>query len=409
MSFMYLITYTLLRVLILTLNPLLPQKLKQWIELRNSSFDILQQVKLDFSSHRIWIHAASGEIEYAKAVIRELKNIYPNCTILVSYSSPSAPKLFKNIEHLITHFFPLSWDISICNQKLIDIIKPDILIFSRTDFWPNLVKIAYKNNIKLALISFYPSWSFVNTLWYKHILKYFSLITCVDKNSTDSLKKILSQTRVLHIPDTRFDQVLFRLSQPSLINLNTTQKRIVFGSTWPEDESILKSCVDHILEKNYSIIWAPHEVKHSLDLITVLKTKYPNKVILILGEASISALENQEFDFLIVDKIGYLADFYRFSDLSFIGGSFVKRVHSVMEPLCALNPVIVGPYYHNNPEAVLFKEKGFVKSVTSSDEFIQCFDKLLNQTELKEKLSSEISFYKNGSFETARIIKEIIS
>ncbi len=42
-----------------------------------------------YSPQPLWIHAASGEFEYAKSVIRELKTRDPNTPILVTYFSPT--------------------------------------------------------------------------------------------------------------------------------------------------------------------------------------------------------------------------------------------------------------------------------------------------------------------------------
>jgi 3-deoxy-D-manno-octulosonic-acid transferase len=58
---------------------------------------------------------------------------------------------------------------------------------------------------------------------------------------------------------------------------------------------------------------------------------------------------------LILDQIGCLQEIYAWGDLAFVGGSFKDKVHSVMEPLAAGLPVMVGPHHNNNREALHFQ------------------------------------------------------
>ena len=59
---------------------------------------------------------------------------------------------------------------------------------------------------------------------------------------------------------------------------------------------------------------------------------------------------------MIVDQIGILAELYTWGQAAFVGGSFRKQVHSVMEPLACGIPVAVGPFHQNNREALEFQQ-----------------------------------------------------
>lgn len=398
----YNLLYNFLRFLALVLAPVLDKKSKAWIVLRNNK-DFFQSA-IQTQGKRLWIHASSGEIEYAKSFIREYKKEFPQNQVFVSYSSLSAPSLFKNISSEVTQFFPLNWDITSDNSKLLNFIKPDILIFSRTDYWPNLIQQAQKQNIRLATIAANPKKSVFNSFWLKFCCRGFKYFSCVEEAQVSYLKAILPNTRVEYIPDTRFDQVFHRLQQNPQVNLNLNKKTITLGSTWPKDEEVIKPIAEKLINQGFALIWAPHDIKHANNLHEELKKLLPTKTILKLAEYK----NSQPFDILVVDRVGVLADFYRFSNLSFVGGSFVSRVHSVMEPLCAGNFVIVGPHYSNNPEAIAFKKLSLVRSVANKEQFLEAVNYFeTNQDQLKElKLRTESK--KGGSLKTVKAISEIL-
>lgn len=398
----YNLIYGLLRFLVLLLKSILDKKTKAWINLRNNQ-DIFK-VQVNSSGQKIWIHASSGEIEYAKSLIREFKKTYPDSQIFVSYSSLSAPLLFKNITSEVTAFFPLNWDITTDNEKLLNFINPDILVFSRTDYWPNLIRLAERKNVKLATIAANPKRTFFNSFWLKFCCSNFSFFSCVEEDQVNYLQNLLPKTKVVYIPDTRFDQVFHRLQQNTLVQLDSNKKRITLGSTWPKDDAVIKPIIQELVTKGFSLIWAPHDINYAHLLYAELKNKLPSYKVITLADHK----ANEDFDILIVDRIGVLADFYRFSKISFVGGSFVARVHSVMEPLCAGNFVITGPHYHNNPEAIAFKKMSLVKSVTNSHEFIDAVTYFENNQDQLKELKQRTERKQGGSLKTVQAIAEIL-
>jgi 3-deoxy-D-manno-octulosonic-acid transferase len=56
--------------------------------------------------------------------------------------------------------------------------------------------------------------------------------------------------------------------------------------------------------------------------------------------------------------VGVLADIYRSTILSYVGGSFSTGVHNVLEPAVCGQPVLFGPRIHNAYEAERLVERG---------------------------------------------------
>jgi len=410
----YLLAYILVFILSHLLYLFLPKKIKQWVKLK-TQFKTFSTIS-DSSQKTYWFHAASGEIEYVKSTIRELRvQEQQSIRIVVTYSSPSAPLLFANIQNEVDAFIPLCWDLDIFNNRLIKLINPSVVVFARTDFWPRLIYNLKRKDIPIVAISLFPKTHQLSTVWLKYVLNPMQLITCVSPSSQDYLKKILPHHQIKFVPDTRFDQVLHRLSNPSKIEINNHHNLNFFtvGSSWPKDEEVIIPAIPNILQFGYKIIWAPHETQHAAELVAQIKNQSLGLRVSLLTQlmtTTSNTIDVDSIDILIVDRIGFLADLYRFSSLAFVGGSFVGKVHSVMEPLCAGNPVIVGPYYANNPEAIHFQQLKTVLSVQNTQELTAAVSQIHSQkNELKKIIENDIPQFTGGTKTLIDSLKNVMS
>ena len=390
MIFYYRIFYFITKTILIFLNPLLPQKIQAWIHLRKTQIEKKHKFNKSY-----WFHASSGEIEYCKSVIRLLKEQQPNSQIVLTYSSPSAEKLFHNIQSYVDQFIPLCWDQPKELIELINYINPQVLIFSRTDLWPELIVQTSKKNIRLGVISYHPKFNFINNIFNRQLLKQMNFISVLDQNIKNELINSGIKNHISIDGDTRFDQVFYRLSQEPKLKFTapSNEKIFVCGSTWPEDEKVLFQCFQELINAKIKIILCPHEVnpKAILHLKNELE-KYQLSYQFLSNETNyleISLLKN----IFIIDQVGYLADAYRDASVAFVGGSYKEKIHSVMEPLCCGLPVITGPYYQNNPEAVRYK-KIYVFPTADHAEIVNIFPKLLLiqkanlMSEMKKNLNS---------------------
>ncbi len=354
--------------MLLITRHLLPEKLQKWVNLRNQPISIPAT-----NSQRILFHAASGEIEYVKSIIRNIKQQRLQIEIYVSYTSPSAEKLFENISNDVTAFIALPWDTRKLMTTFIKKINPDIIVISRTDFWPEFINQAVSQKIPLIAVSVFPTMGFFQNIWLKFTLSKMMLVTAVTEQLCEKIDTLLNHNvQVLYIPDTRIDQIIHRLQKPSKFEIKSDHKICVFGSTWPQDDQFLIRITDEIISAGYQIIWCPHDI--SPNRIQNLRTQLKKYSVIIFSEQKNPLHLNHQI--LILDRIGYLADMYRYSLFSFVGGSFKSKVHSVMEPLCAGNTVFVGPYFKNNPEAIDGIKNGTVFSVNNDIDFLKDFRKM---------------------------------
>ncbi len=374
MIYFYRVIFTIIKCIVLILKPFAGAKLNLWIGLRGRSTELIRQKEKSF-----WFHASSGEIEYVKSVIIALKNENPSALIYVTYSSPSAEKLFSNIKPYVTQFLPLPWDKPAPIQNLLKVLNPGAIIFSRTDFWPELIYQANNLNVPIYIVSYFGRLSKFRKLMARWLFSKVKYISCVDELSAAQLKSVLPGTVQISVDgDTRFDQVFWRLGQSTKVHLKTSQPVFICGSTWLQDEEKLFLIFDGLFAKNYKIILSPHEVNSPNISRLATTIKKMGRSLQILSEQNKSNIELTA-DFLLIDEIGFLADFYRYSQIAFVGGSFKEKVHSVMEPLCCGLPVLLGPHFSNNPEAKKYAQHKNPQAIyicQNSDELLSAIEQI---------------------------------
>lgn len=379
------------------------KKVKALVSLKNSFFKRLSQFERKNSHSKcIWFHCASGEFEYAKPVIKEIKGKHKNAFILVTYFSPSYERFIRNFSG-VDMALSLPWDFPAPIESLIKKLHPQLLFIARTDLWPEMLYQCKKRNIPCFLFSSTcPSSAF--NFWLFHLYSvwihsFLSGVFCVSEEDKRNLQNQSLFESVFPIGDTRYDQVIERLrkSKEKRSSKNTSLQKIQFlksksklpyliaGSTWREDEKVLLEALhSFVKQKKLRMIIAPHEPSSlHLQQLSLLISKYA----MTPQRLSLLSLRNKQkekdiyFDskpsIFILDQVGPLAEAYLIGDLAFVGGSFQKSVHSVMEPLAAGCLTLVGPYHKKNREVSLFqnqilKEKSFFAGNKNENNKIKC-------------------------------------
>lgn len=306
----------------------------------------------------IWIHCASGEFEYAKPVIQELKQREPQQKILVTYFSPSARIAIEKFPGVDFHS-PAPWDLSRHVSALIQHHKPRALLIARTDAWPAMVHEAARLQVPTLLFSATLAENAgrlqpIARPFSRWVLKELNQIYCVSESDRASFEILGLGDKVTVSGDTRFDQVIARLRSPkpvmSLFAGFHGARVLIAGSTWEEDEVQLVPVLARMKNKMKFIV-APHEPSQSHIMALEARLAAAGLKHQRYSEAKKLKVET---DVVVVDQVGILAELYAQGEFAFVGGSFRKTVHSVMEPLGAGCLTFVGPFHRNNREAIQF-------------------------------------------------------
>ncbi len=356
----------------------------------------------------IWVHASSGEFEHAKYLIRSIKEKYPLQKIVVSYSSPSYFNAVKNFK-LIDGYIPMPLDLKGPINSLINRINPKMILFSRTDIWPELMHQLEAKKIPSIVFSRMErtNSSFGEKLLYSLTYKKANHISFVSEADKSLFIKKFGNHKNLSVDgDPRVEEVLNKIKEltPSV---KQEGKTLILGSVWTDDlkhisKGIIQSLNNNSLQR---VIAAPHDPtdSHITDLKNIFKDYSPS----LYSEDS--KLLNRV---IIVNTVGKLFNLYAEADVAFVGGSFKKKVHSVIEPLSHGIPVLTGPYIDNNTEAKIYSsEKSYVKVSNSSSDFNQNLSALLaldedTLSELKISIKDSLSQSTGASDKIMDLIKE---
>lgn len=375
-------------------------------------------LKSDQDTKPIIVHCSSGEFEYAKPLIRELKSQYPQIPIHVSYFSPTYQKNIQSTAE-VDFSYPSPWETPGVVDEFLRYHKPRAYFISRTDAWPVMLSRCKRQQIPTALFSATISKNskrLSNPLsrWLSRwILKQIDFIYCVTHEDQKMFARLGLESQVMG--DSRYDQVLYRIAHPkplkNELKPGPSENVIVCGSTWKEDEIVLVEAAKGMKEqtrpqtgiKPWRWVFAPHEPNEKHLSLLIAKLKESN-----LSYQLYSTAREWTTDVLVIDQVGILADLYSWGTAAFVGGSFKKTVHSVMEPLAQGCWTFVGPRHENNREAVIFQSKD-VNGLTAVRMILDAEELAEDLTELKPSRPEITSLVRAESGATVRLIENLIS
>ena len=380
-------------------------KIREGLAGRRSVFDSIEE---QLSSAReldqtVWFHFTSvGEFEQAKPLIEALKD---EVHIVLTYFSPSVhPNVARYPHHDAAIYLPL--DTSRNAERLFEIIKPSLLVFSKFDIWPNLVWYAAKHDVPIALIAgtLHPKSKRLASFarpFFKGVHQHISVHCVISEDDAQRFRMICPPSAQIAVTgDTRFDRVYQRAvtvngDDEFFPGQSTLQRPILIaGSTYLEDEEVVLEAY-HRLRENAShtpdynnlphLILVPHEP--TTERIDEIQAQLDH---LGFSRACLSELQEGvdlgQTDIIVIDTVGLLAQLYQLGDVAFVGGSFHGSVHNVMEPAAMAKPILFGPTIHNAYEAGILKTRGAAQLIDNAQEMAEVLTSLLSDAKKRTQM-----------------------
>lgn len=359
-----------------------------------------------FDAPVLWIHVASvGEFEQARPIIERLSKELPFRKILLTFFSPSGYEMRKDYP-LVDKVMYLPFATACNAKKWLEILRPEMAVFVKYEFWPAYLKALKKNAVPTYLISaiFRPGQLFFLP-WgrgYRQLLHCFQHIYVQDGASMELLQKYGVQ-HVSVAGDTRFDRVVEVRSHAKELPIVATfamecERVIVAGSTWPKEEEMLARYVAE--HENVRLVLVPHEIHdgHMREIFQMFEGRY-------IRYTDATPASMQKCRVLVVDTIGLLSSIYRYGQVAYVGGGFGVGIHNTLEAAVYGMPVVFGPNWRKFREARGLLEAGAGVSVKNYKEMAAALDKAFEQKEEMGKRAEE--YVKSECGATEKIYGEI--
>jgi 3-deoxy-D-manno-octulosonic-acid transferase len=340
------------------------------------------------------MHCASlGEFEQGRPVIESMRKLYPDMTLIISFFSPSGYQIRKDYPGA-DHIFYLPMDSAIHAKKFIDLVKPDLVLWIKYDYWYYYLRELRRREIPALLISplFRKDQPFFK--WYGNIhrlmLDSFHAFFVQNEQSRQLLETLGISNSVFVSGDTRFDRVTDIAESfepiPVIADFCADHPVIVAGSTWEEDEEEL----DHYANTHPEIrfIIAPHEIEK--DHLKELETLFRNTIRYSVLESRYhpstadtrKSAMNLQPNVLIIDNIGMLSRLYHYARICYVGGGFGDDgVHNVLEAAVYGKPVVTGPVIEKYAEVMELADAGGVIIIDNALEAESVFGRLMEHEE----------------------------
>ena len=382
-------------------------KVKLFVNGRKNVFSTLDKNILK-EDKTIWIHTASlGEFEQGLPIIEEIKKMYDNHKIIVSFFSPSGYEV-KKYSPVADCIIYLPLDTKKNAKKFIKIVHPEISVFVKYEFWPNYLNELKNSKSKVLLVSgiFRDDQIFFKKYgrWMRESLKAFDHFFVQNKKSKELLNSI-NLKNVTISGDTRFDRVSEILTNNNQLKFIDDFKNfkisIVYGSSWEDDEKIYLDFLNNSLNTKHII--APHDIK--AHKIVKLKEAITKSVVLYSERKGKNLAD---YDVLIIDTIGLLTKIYSAADIAYVGGGFKTGLHNTLEPAVFGIPIVIGPSFSKFQEAnELVLQKGIL-SVATKETYNKTIQKLIDDSKYRLATGEINSNYiKNNIGATEKILSHL--
>lgn len=362
------------------LYALVNQKAREYFRIREGMYENLDRALSGRAEKngRVIFHVASvGELLQAMPVMAELMNMETGPQVVLSYTSPSvAGNMPKGVPADVITPSPI--DVSSHVKKFLDLLAPDLVIFSTYDLWPGFVQQTLDRGIPGVLINAaLPENSgrlkAPARLLFSSLYPRLSAVGAITREDADRFSRLGVPRQKVHLTgNCRFDQTIERCRRvtdddPDLSALPEADLMLIAGSTWPEDHERLLPALAAVLEDvpAFKAAIAPHEpgpdhvreVEEFFNRRKITTARYTD-----LREGS----GDKDARVIVVNTVGVLFKLYKRGRMAYVGGGFGRGVHNVMEPAGMGLPVMVGPRHQNSAEALRMINSGGVVCLKSA-------------------------------------------
>ena len=330
----------------------------------------------------LWIHAVSvGEVQAASALIKEIRTRGFSRQIVLSTTTETGKAMAMRLsEGLFDLHVYYPWDNRKYIRSALDRINPAAFIVLETEIWPNMLWELQARKIPVFLANGRISertWKSIQKhpvvkKLFRELFSIFGGIFLREQLDFDRLRALgISEEKIKVTGDLKIDALLNRIQPEAKEKWQTllhTEKGPLYiaGSTHTGEDEIVVSAFEKLKETspNARLILAPRHPERAEALCSQFENSFK---ICRFSELT------EDFEIVVIDKIGVLFELYGVSEAAFIGGSFTDNGgQNILEPVAWGTPVQYGPHMEDFAEASQeFLSRGISSQLNSAEELAE--------------------------------------
>ena len=361
----------------------------------------------------IWIHSCSvGETLSVQPLAHALSLRFPQARFVFSTITKTgqaiAQERFAKYGEGNTFYFPI--DLASIANKVLDTIKPALLITIDTEIWPNVLHETKKRGIPIVMVNGRISaQSFQYYRWLQPLMgpvfQNYSLFLMKSREDAGRLQRMGAPPSKLRVSgNIKYDRNLVEKdvtkAQASALDsaLALTVGKaplIVAGSVHEGEEQTVLDALRRVrlapgLENTRLLLVPRHPERFAPVALLAERQGWRVK------RRSDPAPGDPSADVLVLDALGELATAYQFATVVFVGGTLIPHGgQSIMEPAVYGKAIVVGPSMKNFPQIIDdFIERGGIAQISADQtnkeaqarQLADAFVRLLQDPEAREAM-----------------------
>lgn len=370
-----------------------------WKKTYHERFGIIGKRKAEFkaAAGAVWIHSVSvGETVLALSLIQKWHKEFPEKRFIISTGTTTGQQLARDkaSDFITVIYCPIDFLPAVV--RFFNYLKPSMLCIFETELWPNLISVASRRNIPLALVnarlSDHSVKGYRKIRSFMHpLLNKFDHIFAQSAGDASRFREIAPEAAVETTGNLKFDQAIpDNLPQINLAKYfpDCESPAIVLAaSTHPGEEALIISLWNHLRHKHSTarLVIVPRHAERGGE-IEEIAGKAGFSVIrrsLCKDPEQVPAVADTCGRIVIADTTGEMLALMRDSAIVIMGKAFAGQDegHNLLEPALLGKPTITGKVLKNFRFVlqVLTEADGVVTA--SDDELAGVISELLEDAE----------------------------
>ena len=308
-------------------------------------------------SPRIWVHAVSvGEVTAAAPIVAALRERFPLAAIVLSTSTETGQEMARKTVEGATAFIYFPLDIPCVIRRVLNRVRPDIVVPVETEVWPNFIRLCGERGVKVVMVNgrlsprSFRGYKKTRFFW-KETLRNIDEIGTISETDAVRFRALgADPAKVRVIGNAKYDSLAAR-ALPALreeiagkLNIPSDAQVFVAGSTHEGEERVVLSVWRRLLMEypGLLLILVPRHVERGGEALSLLKEEGFSDCITMSEIARGKRRKDERI--IVVDKIGELFSIYSLATIVYCGGSLVpKGGQNILEPASWGKVVFYGP------------------------------------------------------------------